>query len=105
MSMKQILLIISLTIFANADECKLIEQQGYDGGPKVMVLNITSDKVITKTKSYTVSYKKTRVKNVFIDNSALIAFDILQIDKNLVYMNHYSPNGRAYEIWKCKKVY
>ena len=103
--MKKILLIIGLTIFANADECKLIEQQGYDNAPKVMILNIKQTKVITKTKRYTVSYEKTRVKNVFIDNSALLAFDILQIDKNLVYMNHYSPNGRAYEIWKCKKVY
>jgi len=103
--MKTILLLIGLTIFVNADQCKLIEQQGYDNGPKIMTFNIKSDYAITKTKNYIISYKKTRVKNVFLNNDALLAFDILQIDKNLVYMNHFSPNGRAYEIWKCKKVY
>lgn len=100
---KSFILVLLFTYIVNAKECILLKQMGYDGSPTKMTLIISKDNIAhTISKSYSVEYQPSKVKNVYINNSALLAFDILQIDDRIVYMNHYSANGRAQEVWECK---
>jgi len=104
MYMKNFVMIIMLSTSIFAYECRLIDQLNYSLPSNAqMTLKIKNNMAIEKMNGHIISkYKETFVKNVYISN-ALMAFDVLQIDNDIVYMNHYSAGGRAYQKWICKK--
>lgn len=103
MKVNKIFILIMLSSSLFGYECKLLDQLNYSYPSKtIMSITVGANEVKESIDGDISVYKKTNIKNIFI-SSSLMAFDILEIDGKMVYMNHYSGNGRAYIKWICNK--
>ena len=103
MKLNEIFILIMLSSSLFGYECELLDQLNYSLPSKTkMSIIVKPDKVLEHINGDIIIYEKTNIKNIFI-SSSLMAFDILEIDGKMVYMNHYSGYGRAYQKWICDK--